>query len=1126
MRKGNQTMIEKLIEWSLRNRFLVICASLLIVALGIRAIYHTPVDAIPDLTENQVLVYADWMGRSPQEVEDQVTFPLSTGLQGLAGVKEVRATSMFGFSLITIIFQDGVDTYFARARVLERLNFLQGQMPEGVTPQLGPDATGLGWVYQYYLHVDPAKSPDGGYDLAQLRSLQDWKIRYDLASVQGVAEVASIGGFVKQYQVELSSTKMRAANITLMEVMTAVQNANLNVGGKTIEENGAEFVLRGIGLVTSPEDLELVTVKAVDGTPIYLKDIATIQIGGDYRRGTLDLNGHEAVGGTVVMRTGENAKAVIERVKDKIDEIADSLPPGVTIRPFYDRSELIDRTIDTLKHALVEEIILVTLAHIIFLWHFRSILIVTLPLPISILISFLLMKEFGITSNIMSLTGIAIAIGVLVDAAIVVTENVIRHCETEEKEKGSALTAAERWETTLSASKQVGRPIFFAMAIIILAFIPVFALTGQEGKLFHPLAFTKTFAMIGATLLGVTLVPVLCSILVRGPYHEEDRNIVMKFLMGIYDPALGWALNHRKTVVASAVLLLAFCMLIAFGLPRGMNKQVRDVGFERTADLFAGFGKEFMPPLNEGSLLHMPVLMPKTGLKEIQRVMSWQDKIIAATPEVDIVAGKLGRFETATDPAPTEMLETTIMLKPEYIPNGKFRVKRNPAWRDDMTMEKLKAELTEKMKQVPGYVPAFLQPIENRILMLYTGIRAQVGVKIYGDNLDDIQRKAFEIEKLINEIPGAAGVSPSRVQGKPYLNIEVDRVAMARYGLSAKDVLDAVEISIGGKNVSTTIEGRQRFPIQIRVERGERDDIEKLSRILVSAPSGGMGKLGPMGTVGTVEQAAGNPTYIPLGMVAKITRSIGANEIASENGKLRSYVQANVQDRDLGGFVLDVERKLKTVNWEGMTYKMTGEYENQRRFAKTMQLVFPVVMLVIFVLLFMVFHSAREAAHVMLAVPFALSGGVILQKILGYNFNGAVWVGYIALFGTAVQTGVVMVVYLEESVQAKMTDLGERFSRADLVQAVKDGAKLRLRPKVMTVATTVASLLPIMWSHRQGAEVMKPLATPVIGGMISSLIHILIVTPVIFLWLRERQLKHGNIGVVIADIPESGSVRP
>jgi Cu(I)/Ag(I) efflux system membrane protein CusA/SilA len=1115
-------MIEAIIRWSLKNRFLVACAALLLIALGVRAIYLTPVDAIPDLTENQVLVYGEWMGRSPQEVEDQVTFPLSTGLQGLSGVKEVRATSMFGFSLITIIFEDQVDTYFARARVLERLNYLQGSMPEGVKPQLGPDASGLGWVYQYYFDVDPTKAQDGGYDLAALRSLQDWYVRYQLASVQGVAEVASIGGFVKQYQVELNSTKMRMSNVTLMDVMTAVQNANLNVGGKVVEENGAEFVLRGIGLVTSPEDLELVTVKAMEGTPIYLKDIATVQIGGDFRRGALDLNGHEAVGGTVVMRTGENAKAVIERIKEKIAQIAPSLPPGVTIKPFYDRSELIDNTIGTLKHALLEEFILVTLAHIIFLWHFRSILIVTLPLPISILISFLMMKEFGITSNIMSLTGIAIAIGVLVDAAIVVTENVIRHCEEAEEKKGARLSSKETWDVTLVACTQVGRPIFFAMAIIILAFVPVFALSGQEGKLFHPLAFTKTFAMIGSTLLAVTLVPVLCSLLVRGPFHSEESNIVMKFLLRIYEPTLNWALNHRMTVIGLATMILGVALLTAFGLPRATVKQIRDAGYPRLGELVTGFGKEFMPPLNEGSLLYMPVMMPKTGLKEIQRVMSWQDTVIAATPEVASVAGKLGRFETATDPAPTEMLETTIMLKPEYIPDGRWSVKRNPAWRDGMTVEKLKAELTEKMKQVPGYVPAFLQPIENRILMLYTGIRAQVGVKIYGDNLDKIQRKAFEVEKLINSINGAAGVSPSRVQGKPYLNVQVDRQAMARYGLSAKDVLDAVEVSIGGKNVSTTIEGRQRFPIQIRVQRGERDDIEKLSSILVDARQG-MSASGaaPMGggggmtggaaaapAAGMASSAANTPvTYIPLGMVAKITREVGANEIASENGRLRSYVQANVQDRDLGGFVQEVEQKLKTINWEGMTYKMTGEYENQRRFVQTMQIVFPIVLLIIFVLLYIVYHSALEAAHVMLAVPFALSGGVLLQKLLGYNFNGAVWVGYIALFGTAVQTGVVMVVYLEETVKARMAQLGTAFAYSDLVQAVKDGARLRLRPKVMTVATIVASLLPIMWSHRQGSEVMQPLATPVIGGMISSLIHILIVTPVIFLWLRGRELK-------------------
>ena len=1123
-------MITRFIEWSLKNRFLVLCGALMLIALGVRAVFKTPVDAIPDLTENQVLVYADWMGRSPQEVEDQVTFPLSTGLQGLAGVKDVRATSMFGFSLITIIFEEGVDTYFARTRVLERLNYLQANMPEGVKPQLGPDASGLGWVYQYYLEVDPAKAPGGGYDLGKLRATQDWFVRYQLSSVQGVAEVASIGGFVKQYQIELSSTKMRAANVSLGEVMGAVANANLNVGGKVIEENGAEFVLRGIGLVASTEDLELIAVKAVEGTPIYLKDIATVQIGGDFRRGALDVNGAEAVGGTVVMRTGENAKAVIERVKERIAEIAPSLPPGISIRPFYDRSTLIDRTIDTLKHALLEEIILVTLAHVIFLWHFRSILIVTLPLPISILISFLLMKEFGITSNIMSLTGIAIAIGVLVDAAIVVTENVIRHCERAEEEKGSRLTSAETLNVTLAACQQVGRPIFFAMAIIILAFVPVFALSGQEGKLFHPLAWTKTFAMVGSTLLAVTLVPVLCSLLVRGPFHSEDRNIIMRLLLKIYDPVLNWALNHRKTVISAAAMLLATALLMAFGLPRAWVAKIRDAGWMHTASLVQGFGKEFMPPLNEGSLLYMPVLLPKTSLSEIQRVMAWQDQVMIGVPEIETVAGKSGRFETPTDPAPTEMLETTITLKPEWISTNRTvlgfiklpRVVRNPAWRDGMTVEKLKAELTEKMKVVPGYVPAFLQPIENRILMLYTGIRAQVGVKIYGDNLDALQQKAFEVEAVVKQIPGAAGVSPSRVQGKPYLNVKVDRRAMARYGLNARDVLDAVEVAIGGKNVSVTIEGRERYPIQVRLERGERDDIEKIGRILIATKSGMSGgaaetsgsvaTAGGMGGAGAAKSsstASASPAaaYIPLAMVATITREVGANEIASENGRLRAYVQANVQDRDLGGFVNEVEASLKKMNWGSMTYKMTGEYENQRRFTQTMQLVFPAVMLIIFVMLYMVYHSAAEAAHVLLAVPFALSGGVFLQKFLGYNFNGAVWVGYIALFGTAVQTGVVMVVYLEETLKKRMEELGDKFTRADLIQAVKDGARLRLRPKVMTVATIVASLLPIMWSHRQGAEVMKPLATPVIGGMLSSLVHILIVTPVIFCWLRERELK-------------------
>src|SRR5687768_16428160 len=594
-------MIHRIIEWSLRNRFLVACGVVFVIGLGIYAVYTTPVDAIPDLSENQVIVFADWAGRSPQEVEDQVTYPLSVNLQGLASVKAVRANSMFGFSLITVVFEDKIDNYFARSRVLERLNYLGDILPTGVTPKLGPDATGLGWVYQYYLEVDPANSPQGGYDLGQLRAIQDWFIRYQLNAVQGVAEVASIGGFVRQYQIEVSSTKMRAAGVSLQMVMEAVNQSNLNVGGKVIEENGMEFVVRGIGLVASVGDLEKIVLMERGGTPVYLRDVATIQIGGDFRRGTLDVNGREVVGGIVVMRTGENARDVIAHVKEKIAQISPSLPPGVSIKPFYDRSELIDRTIGTLKHALWEEIILVTLAHIIFLFHSRSILIVTLPLPISILISFILMKQFGITSNIMSLSGIAIAIGVLVDAAIVLTGNVIRHCEEAERRKAARVTAHETFEVVLATSKQVGRPIFFAMAIIILAFVPVFALTGQEGKLFRPLAFTKTFAMIGATLLALTIVPVLCTWLVRGPFHSEDRNLVMRALLRLYDPLLDWALRRRKTVLTLASLLLVFALIIAFGLPAPIQRALG--ALPPLQRLTTGFGKEFMPALNEGSLL-------------------------------------------------------------------------------------------------------------------------------------------------------------------------------------------------------------------------------------------------------------------------------------------------------------------------------------------------------------------------------------------------------------------------------------------------------------------------------------------------------------------------------------------
>jgi Cu(I)/Ag(I) efflux system membrane protein CusA/SilA len=1069
-------MINRIIEWSLRNRFLVFCGVALLIGFGVRAVYQTPVDAIPDLSENQVVVFADWPGRSPQEVEDQVTYPLSVNLQGLAGVKTVRANSMFGFSLVTIIFDDKIDNYFARSRVLERLNYLGSTMPAGVTPMLGPDATGLGWVYQYYLDVDPKLAPDGGYDLGRLRAIQDWFVRYQLNAVPGVAEVASVGGFVRQYQIDVSSLRMRAMNVTMQMVMDAVKQSNLNVGGKVIEENGMEFVVRGVGLVNSNADLENIVLTQSSGTAVYLKDVATVQIGGDFRRGALDIGGHEAVGGIVVMRTGENAMQVIRDVKAKIVQISPSLPPGVSIKSFYDRSELIDRTLDTLKHALTEEAVLVTIVIILFLFHFRSILIVTLPLPLSILVSFILMNQFGITSNIMSLSGIAIAIGVLVDAGIVMAENAIRHCELAEKKKGARLNNAESLQVTLEAAQQVGRPIFFAMVIIIFAFIPVFALSGQEGKLFHPLAFTKTFAMAGSTLLAITLVPALCATFIRGPFRSEDSNPLMKILLAIYNPILDWALRFRKTVLGIALILVAAALVLAFGVPAKIVSQLSTLNPQLAAKLPRGMGSEFMPTLNEGSLLFMPVLLPSTSLTEIKRIMAWQDQVISQTPEVASVGGKLGRSETATDPAPIEMIETTIMLKPES------------QWRAGMTKEKLVAELEEKLSQMPGYVPGFLQPIENRILMISTGIRAQVGIKILGDNLDDLQKKAFEVERVVRTIPGAVGVAASRTEGKPYLDIEVDRAAMARYGLRVQDVMDLVEGGIGGDNVSTAIAGRERIPIQVRLQRSERDDIEHLGDILVPTPAG---------------------DRVPLGQVAKIHREIGPSEINSENGRLRVFVQANVEGRDLGGFVKETQARLaKEVQLPpGMTIEWSGQYENQIRAQKTLELIVPAALFVIFLLLYIVYHSAKEAAHVILAVPFALTGGVFLQWLLGYNFSVAVWVGYIALFGTAIQTGVVMVVYLEEAVKKKMAECGENYSRTDLIQAVKDGARLRLRPKVMTVATIVASLLPILWSHRTGAEVMKPLATPVIGGMLSSLACILIVTPVIFCWLREREMK-------------------
>ncbi len=1034
-------MINRLIEFSLKNRPLVLIAYLILAAWGYWALLKTPIDAIPDLSENQVIVYTDWSGRSPQEVEDQITYPLTTNLQGLAGVKNVRSSSAFGFSMINVIFQDDVDLYFARTRVLERLNLASSFLPEGVVPVLGPDATGVGQVFWYTV--------EGPYDGGTLHSLQDWFIKYQLNSVAGVAEVASIGGWVRQYQIDVDPAKLRGYNIPLGTLVAAVQRSNTNVGAKVLEVNDTEEAVRGVGLINSVNDLNNIVLTASGGAPVYIRNVADVHLGPEFRRGVLDKAGREVVGGVVVIRNGANALEIIDAIRQKIKALEPGLPKGVHIVPFYDRSDLIRHSVDTLKTALIEEIVLVTLAHVLFLWHFRSILIVTLPLPLAVLCSFLFMHYVGISSNIMSLGGIAIAIGVLVDAGIVMTENVLRRAEQYYEAHGEYRSAIE--QITLEAAKMVGRPIFFAMAIIILAFVPVFALTGMEGKLFHPLAFTKTFAMVGSTLIAVTLVPVLCTFLIRGKLHREEDNPLMRGLRGLYKPTLNWALRHRLLTLGAAVVVFVSAVLLATTI-----------------------GSEFMPPLNEETALFMPITDPSISLTKAGQILRWQDKVIAQDPLVESVVGKIGRAESSIDPAPVNMTETVIVFKPKN------------QWPSGTTKETILQRLDEKLR-MPGVTNIWTQPIRNRIDMLSTGIRTQVGVKIFGSDLATIEQKAEEIERVLHQVPGAVDLYAERITGAPYLEIETNREAAARYGINVGEVQDVIETAIGGKNLTTVIDGRQRLPVRVRYARDFREDPDALRGVLVTTSNG---------------------AQIPLGEVADIRLVMGPSMISSENGLLRGTVLMNVRGRDVGGFVADAQRAVaRQVKMpQGYYIEWSGQYENEISARKRLELVIPIVFLIIFLLLYKTYNSFREASHVILAVPFALSGGVFLLKLLGYNFSVAVWVGFIALFGTAVQTGVVMVIYLEEAVARKKAAEGT-LTVAGLREAVIEGALLRLRPKVMTVSTIVAGLLPIMWSARTGAEVMKPLATPVLGGMVSSLLHVLIVTPVIFTWLREREIR-------------------
>ncbi len=1104
-------MIERIIDFSARNRFIIIVAYLLVVGAGIWAVRHTPLDAIPDLSENQVIVFTEWMGRSPQLVEDQVTFPLVTALQGVPEVHAVRAQSMFGMSFIYIIFNESTELYWARSRVLEKLATIQSSLPQGAKVQLGPDGTGVGHIYWYTV--------EGRYDLGTLRAIQDWYVKLNLQGVQGVAEVASIGGYVKQYQVDVDPSKMKAYAITLDDVRNAVMRSNNDVGGKILEVSDAEYFVRGQGYIQSVKDVENIIVgKGTNGTPVYVRNIGTVQLGGDIRRGSLEKDGKgQVVGGIVVMRYGENAKDVIDRVKKKIEEITPGLPPGVEIKMAYDRSDLITASVGTLNRALLEEALVVSIMVMIFLLHFRSVLRVIVEIPVAVLIAFIFMKVFNITSNIMSLGGIALAIGVIVDASIVLVENAYRNVARAQEMKGE-LSKQDFIEISILSAKQVGPAIFFSVMIMVVSFLPVFLLEGQEGKLFRPLAFTKTFVLLGSAFIAITLVPVLMTMLTRGKFRTENQNPITNFLNKLYAPVIRWVLNNRKTTVALNLLALLI-----------------------TIPMIMSIGSEFMPPLDEGSLLFMPVTLPSASITEVNRILQVQDAIIKSIPEVEMVLGKSGKAETSTDPAPVSMIESIILLKPKS------------EWRPGMTKDDIVAELDAKL-QIPGVRNGWTQPIINRINMLSTGVRTDLGVKIFGTNLDTLERLAIQAEQILRKVPGAADLYAERTQGGLFLDININREAVARYGINIGAVQDIIETAIGGENIGTVLEGRQRFPIRVRYAREMRNSVDELKSLLVpvGSASGGMpqssGGGDAMAEAGGMEggsswgssntriskpQLALVPTtetrflrsevstgsYIPLGQLATIEMVPGPPMISSENAQLRSIVFLNVRGRDMGSFVNEAKDVLTNALQlpQGYTVEWSGQWENQIRARERLTLLMPIVLFLIFFMLYMVTKDFSEAFVVMLSVPFALIGGVYLIYILGYNFSVAVWIGFIALYGLAVETGVVMVVYLHEAldrrIHAHKTGQREAVTPQDVLDATIEGSVLRLRPKIMTVGTTMIALIPIMWSTGVGADVMQPLVAPMIGGLVTSTVHVLIVTPILFYMMKARALRKGTLEI-------------
>jgi len=1045
-------MIEKIIEYSARNKFLTITLVGFFAIWGYWAMKNTPLDALPDLSDVQVIVYTDWEGRSPDLIEDQITYPIVTSMIAAPNVKYVRGQSMFGTSLVYVIFEDGTDLYWARSRVLEYLNEVRGKLPEGVNPTLGPDATGVGWVYEYAL-VDES----GKQDLAELRSFQDWYLRYWLESVPGVAEVASVGGFVKQYQVEIDPNKLVAYGVPINEVIEAIRKSNNDVGGRVVEFATTEYYVRGKGYIKSVEDIENIPIlTSGSGTPVFIRDIARVELGPDIRRGVAELDGKgETVGGIVVMRHGENALNVIKNVKEKIEEVKPSLPDGVQIVTTYDRSDIILRAIETLKGTLIEEMIIVSLVIIVFLLHFRSAIIPIISIPIGVLMAFIPMYYMHLNSNIMSLGGIAIAIGAMVDASIVIIENVHKKLERwqSEGEEGS------RFDAVLEAMKQVGRPVFFSLLVITVSFLPIFTLEYQEGRLFKPLAFTKTFAMFFSSLLAITITPALIALLVTGRVKPEEKNPISRFLIRLYDPVVKFALRFKKTVIFASVVVLVL-----------------------TVFPFLKLGSEFMPPLNEGTILYMPTAVPGMSITEAARILQVQDKMLMKFPEVERVFGKIGRSESPTDSAPLSMVETVVTLKPES------------EWRKGMTWEKLVAEMNRTMK-FPGMANIFWMPIQTRTEMLTSGFRSNLGIKVFGPDLATIENIAIQTEKVLSKVPGTRSAFAERITGGYFLDFDIDREKAARYGLTVGEVEDVIETAIGGKNISQTVEGQERYPINVRYPRELRTDLDKLERVLVATPSG---------------------AQVPITLLADIRFNSGPPEIRNEDGQKVGYVFVDVEGKDYEGYVKEakkiIQEKVKLP--PGYTLVWSGQYEYLQRFKSRLLTVVPITIFIIFVLLYVNTGSVAKTLIIFLAVPFSAVGAIWLLYLLGYNTSIAVWVGLIALMGVDAETGVFMLLYLDLAYE-EMRAKGLMKTKQQLDEAIVHGAVKRLRPKVMTVAVMFMALVPIMWSAGTGADVMKRIAAPMIGGIFTSFILELVVYPAIYGMWRRYSLERKEAGLSV-----------